>query len=461
MKYSKAGIPTIVAAITIIAVAVAGKMLLDVGQPQTARASEPAAKSRFQSFDQDLRYTPTTRPGQPEAQHPPEATTQNTDTGKPPAQWQRLTDDWGGLRTKLEEHGITIDGSFAGYFGKNLTGGASTGKNGGAYLLNVNATLDSKKIAGFDGGTLFVNFRNQNGLHHSLDGAFGSTSHLYSPARTELSEAWYEQKLLDDKIRVRLGKIDANTEFANVANGGEFLNDFGGFSPTILSFPTDPDPAFGVDAFFYPTQHLYAGVGAYDGSLAEGRLTGLLGPAKALHPHSEFLIAETGATWTAPGGRDGRAGVGVWHHTADLARFDGGTDRGATGPYLTVDQTLWRKNPDQDDDKRGIAMFALAGYANPEISAANFQIGGGVKWTGMIESRADDVMGIGADYIKLSSVAGSGFDRFDEVTVETYYKMRLTAWLSVQPDLQFIHNPGGISSQHDAVALTVQALIDF
>jgi hypothetical protein len=40
-------------------------------------------------------------------QHPPEPTTQNTDTGKPPAQWQRLTDDWGGLRPGLEDHGIT------------------------------------------------------------------------------------------------------------------------------------------------------------------------------------------------------------------------------------------------------------------------------------------------------------------------------------------------------------------
>jgi porin len=411
--------------------------------------------------DQDLRYVPTTRPFEPQPQHPPEPTTQNTDADKPPQQWQRLTGDWGGIRTRLEDRGITFEGSIAGYFGKNLTGGVNTGKNGGAYLLNINATLDSQKLWGYPGGTFFINFRTENGLHTSLDGSLESTSHLYSPERTEASEAWYEQKLLYDKVRVRIGKIDANTEFANNSNGGEFLNSYASNAPTIVAFPTDPNPAFGVDVFVYPTSNFYAGIGAYDGSLQTGVSTGLTGPANVFHLHSEFLIAEVGATWTAPGARDGRLGIGVWHDTAALTRFGGGTENGATGPYLTLDQTLWRKNPDVDGDKQGIAMFGTAGYADPGISAVNYQFGGGLKWTGPITSRGGDILGFGASYIRLSADTGSGFTRPDETTIETFYKLRLNTWFSVQPDLQYIHNPGGVASRHDAIAFTLQALVDF
>jgi porin len=413
------------------------------------------------SVDNALRYTPTTKPYQPAPQHPPMATTENTDTGRPVHEWQRLTDDWFGLRPKLDDKGIAFDGSLALFGGQNFTGGAETGHGGGAYLLNANVTLDSKKLAGYDGGTFFFNFRTENGLHNSLDGAFGLPSHLYNDARTEVSEVWYEQKLLNDELRIRVGKIDANTEFANDNNGAEFINYFSGHSPTILGFPTDPDPAFGADFFIYPAKNFYAGFGVYDGSGQEGKATGLLGPAEVFHEPSVFLIAEADALWTAPGARDGRLGVGVWHQSGTFTRYDGGTDSGATGPYATLDQTLWRQFPNLDGDKHGISLFALAGYASSEVSPVNYSISGGFKWTGALSNRGDDILGLGASYLAFSRRPGSGFDENGETTVELFYKARISAWLSVQPDLQLIHDPGGVSRQADAVLGTVEAVIDF
>jgi porin len=370
-----------------------------------------------------------------------------------------LTGDWNGLRPKLEDHGITFAGGFAADLGKNLTGGADTHRFGEAYLINLNFTLDSKKLAGYDGGTFFVNFRNENGLHHHLlDGAFGNTSNLYAPARTEISEVWYEQKALDDKLRMRIGKIDAGTEFAFVADGGEFLNDFASHTPTILDFPADPDPAFGAELFAYPTDHVYTGVAVFDGSALQGAHTGLLGPAGAFDGHGQFWIGEVGATWTGPGKRDGRLGLGAWYHTGTFNRFDGRTERSAASPYVTFDQTLWRKTPDA---AQGIAMFAETGYANPAISKANYQIGGGLRWTGPLPSRDSDILGLGTSYIRFSDAPAAGFTKRSELTVETFYKIRFNAWFSIQPDLQFIHNPGGVSSRADSLAATVQMLVDF
>ncbi|HVT88095.1 MAG TPA: carbohydrate porin [Tepidisphaeraceae bacterium] len=414
------------------------------------------------SVDDDLRFIPTTRPQQPVAQHPPIATTQNSDTGKPPQLWQRFTDDWNGLRPRLDDKGIAVAASLAGYVGTNLIGGAQTDAGGCAYLLNLNLTLDSKKLVGLEGGSMFVNLRNQDGLSHSMDGSFGATSSLYIPGRTEVSECWFEQKFLNDQVRIKAGKIDVNTEFDTVENGGEFLNDFGALNSTILAFPTDPDSSIGVNAFVYPNEHFYAGAGIYDGSLQDGVNTGSVGPHSLWNSRSAFWIGEIGDKWDGKAsGREGRVALGVWHHTGSFEQFDGGHRNSVTGPYIALDQCLWRKYPEKDGDKQGIAMFFSAGYASPHISSATVQAGGGLKWTGAIAGREDDVLGLGASCIRLSHDTSAGLSDHSEFTIETFYKIRINPWFSIEPDLQYIHNPDGVSSRDDALMATIQMLIDF
>ncbi|MGA2231012.1 MAG: carbohydrate porin [Tepidisphaeraceae bacterium] len=418
------------------------------------------------------------RPSLEEAVHVSATTTQSADTTAPSADTQpagaaagessapadaddHLSDHWlAAQRGRLADRGIVIDALLATYFGDNFSGGATTSHAGAAYEFNLNFTLDSSKLLGYDGGTLFVNFRTQDGLEHPLDGSFGDTSHLDEPQLTAVSEIWYQQTLFADKLRLKLGKIDANEDFAFVQNGGEFLNDFASYSATIASLPTDPDPALGALAFYTINDHFYVGAGVFDGSLQQGVPTGSLGPNTGFR--STFLIGEAGAKWTLPGGRDGRLALGGWRQTGSIPHLDdGGHDTSAQGPYATFDQTLWRANPDQDDDKRGIAMFALAGYADPRLSQAAQQFSGGVKWTGLIPSRPDDIVGLGAGYIGFSQADDAGFDHSAQTTIEAFYKIQLKPWFSIEPDLQFVNDPDGIASQHNAVIGTIQMLVDF
>jgi carbohydrate-selective porin OprB len=398
--------------------------------------------------ESDLRFVPTTRPGIPEAQNPPAPTPENTDTGKPVWQWQRLTDDWRGYRPQLEQRGLTFQGSVAIYVGKTLTGGVDTKRTGFGELINVNLTLDTQRLCGVSGGTFFVNFQQEHGLHRSLDGSFNTTSHLYMPERKQVSEAWYQQDFCDDKLKVKLGKIDVNTDFDVVDYSGEFLDANMTSSPTILFFPTDPDLTFGADVFIYPTEYFYAGFSVFDGSLQSGSMTGAIGPANGFR--SVFVIAEVGATWSLTEGLEGRAGLGVWHHTGTFEANNGAKQDGATGPYFTFDQMVWRKNPHDKDDARGIAMFGLGGYTDPAISQAEYQLGGGAKWTGAFSGRDEDVFGVGINYLRLNKT----FLQPNEWTTEAFYKIRINKWLSVEPDIQYI-------SSHDALVATVQLLVDF
>lgn len=436
-----------------------------VTAPAMAPTTRPIDGSEVASIDDDLRFAPTVTPKTPEPQHPPESNEKNVDTGKPPVKWQRLTDDWFGVRPALDDHGVSFQASLTSDYSLNLRGGRDTA--GGAFrdLLNANVTVDTDRLMHWKGGTFFVNFQNQNGQNGNanLVGSAQGISNIDADGRTEVSELWYEQQLLDGKVRLKVGKVDANSEFAHVNNGAEFLNPSMGFSPTIVGFPTYPDPAMSVNAFVNPTEHLYAGFGLYDGSSAVGEFTGPRGPATFLHSADRlFMIAEVGAKWSLANGRDGRLGVGVWHHTADFERLTGTghSISGSTGPYVTVDQALWRKNPADKDDTRGIGAFFQYGYADPRVSLFEHHVGGGLTWTGPFDHRDDDVFGLGVTYVALSG-RETGGPGGNETTVEMFYKARILPWLSLKPDLQYVVHPGGGHDEPDALVATVRAVIDF
>jgi carbohydrate-selective porin OprB len=424
--------------------------------PDEGASAEPG--SEVAGLDDDIRFLPTTRPQQPQPQHPPPSTPENVDTGKPFSEWQRLTDDWFGWRPKLDDRGITVQASLAIDIGKAFRGGTDTAGVGSSYLFNLNVTVDTQRLLAWKGGTVFINFRNQDGKHHSLDGAFQTTSHIETPERTEISEFWYEQVLFDGRLRLKAGKIDANTEFAFVSNGAEFLNDSMSYSPTIRDFPTDPDPATGIVTFVYPNEHLYAGLGVLDGAGHEGVNTGTQGPATFFGAPSDlFMIGEAGLKWSAEGRRDGRLGLGAWHHTGSFSRFDGGHDSGTSGVYLVLDQILWREHPEEKDDQRGVAMYFQYGHADSAVSTIVNHVGGGLIWTGAIPTRAGDVTGMGLSWAGLSDARNADLHQHDELVVEGFYKIRLNGWLSLKPDLQFIHN----ARDRDTVVGTIQLVADF
>jgi porin len=430
----------------------------DARVPATAVADSESA-----SIDDDLRFVPTTRPSLPEPQHPPLSNERNVDTDKAPGEWQRLTDDWFGLRPALDDRGISLQSSLTIDASKNFRGGTDTAGSALRNLFNANLTLDTQRLLGWSGGTLFVSFQNQSGRSgQELAGSFQGISNIDADGRTQISELWYEQVLLDGRLSLKAGKIDASAEFAHSKNAGEFLNASAGFSPTILDMPAYPDPATGINVFVKPCEQFYAGVGIYDGSLLEGKPTGALGPRTFLRSGSSlFMIGEAGVNWTASN-LGGRLGAGAWYHTGTFAQFEGGARAGAWGPYLILDQAIWRKHPGDKDDERGIDMFFQYGYANASVSPVQHHVGVGLTWTGILPNRDNDVLGIGANWGRFSDRRGANFDTDSELAVELFYKLKLTQWLSVKPDLQYIHNPGGgVAARHDALVASVRLVIDF
>lgn len=373
------------------------------------------------------------------------------------AQKEPLTGDAFGAREKLANRGIEFQAQYYADFSKNLMGGVNTTGSNFGHLFDFTVTLDTQKAGLWPGGTVLANFFCVGGDFATVDvGDIQGVDNIDSDSRTALYELWYQHALLDGALRIKAGKIDANIEFDAIGSAADFLNSSWGSSPTILGFPCYPEPATGATIFLEPTDWLYIGAGVFDGAAQEGYTTGTRGPSTFFgSPADLFLITEGGIRWTfAPDTRAGRAAVGFWRHTGTFDRFDGGTEHGTCGFYLFLEQSIW------SDGDRQLGVFAQYGWADEHISPIGHHLGMGISFAGPFAVRADDVVGAMVSIALLSDESGAGFDDRSETAIEIFYKAQVFPWLSVQPDIQYVMNPGGVSENDDALAFILRIVID-
>ena len=139
-------------------------------------------------------------------------------------------------------------------------------------------------------------------------------------------------------------------------------------------------------------------------------------------------------------GNSGNLKAGVWGHTGTFMRLEGGEKKGSGGYYGILDQTLWQP-VGEPESGRGVRMFLEAGRTQPSVSVIDWNIAGGVTWTGSMEARPNDIVAFNANYAHISLQAG--LPHSYELALECLYQTPLTKWAVLQPDIQFIIHPGG------------------
>lgn len=391
---------------------------------------------------------------QPQPGHRPIVPPHEHAEGDHGAFWGRdhLLGDLGGARSWLIGHGVTPEATLIADASRNFAGGqhdAGTFR----HLFDLSIAFDMDLLAGIEGGVVFIDFQTQEGQDGSAEtGDLQAYSNIDAEDFTVLYELWYEQVFADGRVRIKAGKMDANADFAFVENGGEFINSSAGFSPTLLTLPTYPDPALGVAGFVEPEGlPMYLGIGIYDGATQQGLATGSRGFGTLFDdPADLFLIGELGLTWTlGPHALPGRVALGGWHHTGAFDRFDGGIEDGTSGFYLVYEQLIFRESEAAEGDDQGLGVFAQYGWADDRVSPIDHHLGAGVQRAGLVPGRDVDIAGVMVSSALLSDKPGAGFSDGAETAIEVFYKAQITPWFSVKPDLQYIVNPGG-SGQHDA-----------
>jgi len=382
----------------------------------------------------------------------------------PPPPPQYPTGDWWGFRNTLANHGLTIGGLVQFDVTKNLRGGADTDKTPTRYLLDLSATYDASKF--LPDATLFLDFQSHDGPDGSKTvGDIQGFDNLDGPHFVQIYQLWYQQLLFDKQLRIKAGKIDINnTDFSIIEHGTEFLQSSATYAVTNYPFVTYPDPAPGAEFFFTAPNNLYAGFGAFYSNSQQNVLDFVGHPQSVeLTSGGSYLITEVGNRWTLHANNSdlpGHAAIGAWYHTGESPKLtDPSTEiRGTPGAYLFADQTLYTQNAAQNHPKQDLGAFISFGLASPRTIPIQQNLAAGITATGFIHSRPNDIVGLLTTWAHLSPTT-SPTPHHDETAFELFYKLQLTTWASLKPDLQYIISPSG--KYPDALAFTLRAEIDF
>ncbi|MEE8311456.1 MAG: carbohydrate porin, partial [Candidatus Binatia bacterium] len=161
-------------------------------------------------------------------------------------------------------------------------------------------------------------------------------------------------------------------------------------------------------------------------------------------------------------GRRGKYGVGVAATTADLENFKtGGTAGGGYGLYGLIDQDVTVAG--SSGPRLGVFVRSY-GAPQPERQLNLWYVDLGLKLSGLIAGRGEDVVTLGfahlafsPDYVDSLRADGSPVSRRQSV-LEAAYRAQITGWLTLQPDLQVFFDPH--FSRRDAIVIGLRVVMD-
>jgi len=405
--------------------------------------------------------------------------------------------NWGGLRDTLKDDGV----EFFAFYNAIIAGNPVGGKNATfAYAddFYFGTKLDLEKLVGWSGASLTVSGVNRDG--HSIAPALGS---IYDPMQLVGGQAIFlyglflEQKLLDDKLSIKIGRMGASDDFATSPLYGYYLsNGIDGNIRAVLfdtRFSAYPFATWGARLRVDPTPETNAMVGLYqvssrmfdrnyhgvDMSIRSGDGFLLLAqfgwtpeffkkdvPAASVSDGKAVATGKDAKSVITQSGLKGHYFIGGYWSSWDYPQFgQSGTTPNSYGFYAHGDQMLYQETPGSTQGLTAFTTFTFAPQQN--ISIVPFQVNGGAIYKGLVPTRDEDRTILGVIYGQLSrdyagavQETGGGYPRY-ELVFEAGYRVQLNDWAYIQPDIQYIIHPGGTGDIPNGLVLGAQFGVKF
>jgi porin len=158
---------------------------------------------------------------------------------------------------------------------------------------------------------------------------------------------------------------------------------------------------------------------------------------------------------------------GLASSLAPLQARDRGTNYAL---YLNIEQEVWRES---GVARQGLGIFGHAAWMPQNRNFIEFSLEGGLHYRGAIPGRDKDALGLGIALLSISDrvaaavrdankADGTSCRRPDfEATIELVYRYQVASWLSIQPHVQYVIQPGGTNDLENALILGVRTNIAF
>ena len=399
---------------------------------------------------------------------------------------EHLLGDWFGLRAKAEEVGISPTLTFVTDIAGNVTGGKNQGVTH-ADNLGLDLLFDLDKLVGLEGGSFLASISQRSGASLSKEhvGNVFTIQQVYGGQTFHLIDLAYQQRLLDDRVELRLGRIATGDDFLVSPYNWLFMqNGFNG-NPVGIFFNAPgmtayPNATWGARLKVRPTQRTYVMGGVYNGDPGirdidhNGADMSMHGPV--------FAIGEAGYQRNGLPGDTGLIGnyrIGGWYDNGVFTDYETAgygtaptTKRGNWGLYTQVDQVLITFG---DRNRNSGLGTCLSFQVSPDesVSQLPYFFTAGVVARGFLPSRPIDMAGFGIVYGHFSDdlrhaqereqLLGSaaGVQDHESVLEWTYRLYLRKSAVFFQPDVQYVIRPGGTGKLDDTLVLGCQLGINF
>ena len=355
----------------------------------------------------------------------------------PPASWlerDTLSGDWGGRRTWLKEHGITLAPRLTQFYqGLSAGDGDRDFDYGSKADLMLNADLS--KLGLWNGFSVTVHAEYNYG--ESINGAGGQSvpvnTALVFPGMDggdafDLSSVYFQQHF-SKSVSLLFGKINmmdmaARTPFKGGAGIDSFWNlSFVAPPSTFGLWVYDPTSVVNKTGFEDPFANGTTIRGSVDFPVTIGGLSGHQGFVALYSTEEGADLNDIGDTFLPPFPPD----------------YPDIKDDNYYFAY-SFDQYLYRVS---ENSKEGFGLFGQFGISDGNPSRLYWSALVGIGGTGMIPGRSRDNWGIGyysdAPSRDLQNSLAPVLAIRDEQGVEIFYNFAVTPWLTVGVDLQVIN----------------------
>lgn len=152
---------------------------------------------------------------------------------------------------------------------------------------------------------------------------------------------------------------------------------------------------------------------------------------------------------------NGKLIAGYWRYTASVQPDAHGL--GNDGAYLRGEVRLFEE---RDDADQGLAGFFRVGAAEARLYPFSSFASGGLSYTGGIPGRDGDQIGVAVAAAFTSSTYRRTADAGPaEVAIEITYRAPVTRFLTLQPNLQYVIQPGADRGVRNALAVGLRTEI--
>ncbi len=396
------------------------------------------------------------------------------------------------LRQDLADTGVSFFGAYTAFFMGNVSGGL---EQDFAYnhMLFFQLNFDLEKLVGWHGGGIVWSWADNAGsnLSNSIGNNF-QISTDYGPNTFMFNEFYLMQTLLDDKLTLKGGQLSALNDFMASPLYGFYSNLAFCGNPVAVSFnapvTTMPAASWGFHAkYAEPDWYAQAGVYQVSDRIGVPAYHGLDYSIRS--GDGTLFFAETGWTPTlfkrtspVPAGKNPKASapedgilhpgypgnykVGGFFSNYTFASYSGSQNQpNMFGLYFLADQMVFQE---PGDPAQGLYLWSAFTLTPQELIAQMpYFFSGGVQYAGLIPRRNKDRAIFGVAYGRYSSDLGAQQVSQNqpketyEMVFEWAYQIQVNPWLTVQPDVQYIVNPGATGTIENAWVLGAVVNVSF